>query len=117
VITVELINYDNPDSVGNPSNKYAFDFKNIEVLETLSSAKFENFSKEINIRVHMKMNRKQVLYSHNGIGLKFTYDDGCFEIISLTKIENNYYFFVGSYDPGRIVIASKDVYMPYATER
>ena len=117
VITVELINYDNPEAIGNPSEKYALDLKKIEVLETLSIAEFENFSKEINIRVHMKMNRKQFLYSHNGIGLKFTYEDNSFQIITLTEIDDNNYFFVGSYDEIGIEIASKDVNMPYASEK
>lgn len=119
VVTVDLINYDNPDARNNPSEIYAFDLEKIEVLEALDldSTEFEDFSKEMNIRVHMKMNRKQFLYSHDGKGLRIVYKDGSFQIITLTNINDKDYFFVGIYDVSGAVEASKDVEMVYATEK
>ncbi len=68
VTAVELISYNNPEVKNNPSEKYGLDLEKVEVLESLDldSAAFTDFSREINIRVHMKMNRKQFLFSHDG---------------------------------------------------
>lgn len=109
---LELINYNNPSARSNPSERAVFDVNSLEVLEEFDSDlldSIDNFGKEFNLRVHSPMTRKQVLFSHDGVGLRLIYDDYSFQILTLTEINDEYYFFVGLYNEDGTQIQSKDV--------
>lgn len=109
---IELINYNNPSARSNPSETKAFDANSIEVLEEFDAAwldSIDNFGGEFNLRVHSPMNRKQFLFSHDGVGLRFIYDDSSFQILTLTEINDEHYFFIALYNEDGTQLQSKDV--------
>ena len=111
-IKLELINYNNPSARTNPSERNVFDVNSLEVLEEFDSDSLDlidNFGKEFNLRVHSPTNRIQFLFSHDGVGLRLIYDDKTFQILTLTNINNEYYFYVGLYNEDGSQIKSKDI--------
>ncbi|MCL2817832.1 MAG: hypothetical protein FWD39_05555 [Clostridiales bacterium] len=98
VISIELINYNSPDAKSNPKEEYPFDLEKLEVLETLSSDSFEGFLAELSEIGGLAAKHKQVLNSPVGVGIKITYHDGSFAIITVTVVNEKEYVFRGEYD-------------------
>ena len=109
---LELIHYNNPNARSNPYERGVFDVNLLEVLEEFDSDlldSIDNFGKEFNLRVHSPMTHKQFLFSHDGVGLRLVYEDCSFQIITLTEINDEYYFFVGLYNEDGTQLQSKDM--------
>jgi len=104
VACIELIYYNNPDARNNPLVEYPLDLDRLEVLEDLISEKMENFLQELSKIGYVGGKPELLLASHDGIGVRITYEDGSFQITTLTEVNGEYCFFVGVYnDNGNVV--------------
>jgi len=118
VVGIELIYYDNPEARSNPSEAFPLDLDKIEILEALDSSMIEDFVDAFDIGTIGGMDRP-TLFSHDGIGVRFTHKDGSFEIITITTVYEDeqpfvkYYdrerFFMGLYDSVGNIIRTMDM--------
>ena len=106
---VELINYDNPDARENPKTKYPLDLDKLEVIEELDSEKIESFLDGLAYSFVLNGRPIKVLCSHDGIGVRITYEDDSFDIITLTTIEDKPIFFKGEYSADGVLVWSEDL--------
>jgi len=98
VTSVELIYYNNPTVKDNPLEIYPFDLEQLEILEALNIDKIDCFLIEIENIGGFSSKLKEKLKSPNGDGIKLTYDDNGFTLITVTVINDIKIIFVGDYD-------------------
>lgn len=95
---IELINYNSPDAQENPLEIYQFDLERLEILEILNIDKIDSFLADIEEIGGLSGKLKQVLKSPNGVGIRLTYQDNGFTIITVTNINGIDAIFSGHYD-------------------
>jgi hypothetical protein len=95
---IELINYNNPDAQNNPLEKYPFNVEYIEILEALSTDSVDGFLIELSEIGRLSSKGKNILNSPNGIGIRLTYHDNGFTLITVTVVNGEDSIFVGHYD-------------------
>jgi len=118
VVGVELIYYDNPEARTNPSVAVPLDLEKIEVLEVLDSSMIESFVDAFYLSTIEGPPDRATLFSHDGVGVRFIYEDDSFEIITLTTVELKTMtrttemerFFMGLYDSDGNVVRTQDMY-------
>jgi len=116
VISIELIYYDNPEARTNPSEAFPLDLDKIEILEVLDDSLIESFVDVFYVSVSGGQHNG-VLFSHDGIGVRFIHEDGSFEIVTLTTVEletmarvtEEKRFFMGLYYSDGNVISTDDM--------
>jgi len=108
VVSVELIYYDNPEARINPSEASPLDLAKVEVLEVLDTSMIDSFVEAFNIGTIGGLDRP-TLFSHDGIGVRFIHEDGSFEIITLTTVNERERFFMGLYESTGNVIRTRDM--------
>ena len=108
VIGVELIYYDNPEARSNPSEAFPLDLERLEVMEVLDPSMIESFVDAFDIHTIGGLDRSS-LSSHDGIGVRFVHEDGSFEIITLTTVDERKRFFMGLYDNAGNVIRTRNM--------
>lgn len=95
---IELIKYCDPDVKANPKGEYEFKDEILETIETLSGEERDRFVDEFYIYYRTPLVTPK-LHSPYGTGIKITYDNGDFQIITLTVLNDSYYIYNGFYNP------------------
>lgn len=100
VVSVELINYDNPDSKrinGLKEETKPFDFDKVEVLEVLAEEKIDDFLYALSDIEFFKMDysNKKCNDSANGVTIIVKYSSGDFLVLDSKEVRKN--FFVAEY--------------------
>ncbi|MCL2675018.1 MAG: hypothetical protein FWE84_00265 [Firmicutes bacterium] len=110
IISVELVNYDNVGARDNPLEKQLFDSGKLVILETLEIAEVESFIVKLcDIYEHAGGVYRQILYSHDGVGIKITYKDNSFTLLTLTVLDNRECMFAADYDSDESQTGSQSV--------
>jgi hypothetical protein len=111
VASVQLVYYDNSNARNNPLEWQPLNLDKLEILETLNTNEIESFVDKLSRiqGVHGGMYR-QKLFSHDGIGVRITYEDGSFTVITLTLMDgDNNAFFIAEYDKDYNQVESRSV--------
>lgn len=98
VSNIELINYNNPEAKNNPLKVFPFDLEKLEVLEILHSNNIDKFLTDIEKIGGISSKLEHVLKSPTGSGIRITYQDNGFTIITVTNIGDVDAIFTGHYD-------------------
>ena len=98
IISIELINYDNPVAQNNPLEESLFDLERLEILGTLSVDNIGGFLNKLSEIGGLTGRHKKVLNSPTGKGIRLIYQDGFFTLITVTVVEGKDCIFVGHYD-------------------
>jgi hypothetical protein len=115
--SVELIYYDNPNASLNPSEKSPLNIDMLKVVGVLDATKYADFLQELSdIGEHAGGLYRQELYSHDGTGVRITYIDGSFDLITLADISGKYHFFIAEYDNAGNQTKSKGWPIQYLAE-
>jgi hypothetical protein len=109
-ISIELINYHNLEAKDNPMGYYPLDLGKIEILETLDFSMFDGFLGGLRSIIEPIAGKyTQSVFFHDGIGVKITYKDESFAVITLKSIDGKDYFYEGDYDSSLNTIQAKDI--------
>ena len=82
VISIELINYNNPDAKtirGKPDIFMPFDFDKMEIIEVLPEAKHEDFLKQFSDYSYWYFDKH--LDSPKGLGIRLIHKNGNFDLV------------------------------------
>lgn len=97
VISIDLINYKNPETEGSPLEYYEFSKDKLEILETLEPLKMIDFIEEISQIGGISGKFKNQLSSPHGQGIRVVYNDDSFTLITVTIINGYECIFLGEY--------------------
>ena len=110
IINIELIYYDNPSARSNPLESYPLDLDKLGILEEINSSDIGSFLNKLSeIGEHAGGKYRQVLYSHDGVGIRITYEDTSFTLMTLTIVDGQDCMFVAEYDSDRKQVEYKSV--------
>jgi len=98
VVSIEMINYDDPNSINDFPDNTLFNSEKLTVLEILNSNDQINFLDELSAIGGLSSKLKQTISSPNGKGLLVSYGDGGFSLITVTNINEVDCIYVGLYD-------------------
>jgi hypothetical protein len=93
---IELITYDGQGE--GSSDHPVFDSEKLEVLDTLDADDIDAFLVELSEIGGFSSKRKQVMDSPNGKGIRLTYIDGGFTLITISTVDENESIFFGNFD-------------------
>lgn len=109
-ILIELVNYNDPSIIENPLANHPLDLTKIEVLEILSNDQIDEFTEELYYIEGLSGKPREVINSHNGIGIRITHNDNSFRLITVTSLAvandtGSNAVFIGDYDEnGNILV-------------
>jgi hypothetical protein len=95
VVNIELIYYDKNDN-DNELNNGEFVLENLEVIESLSDNDIDIFLEQLSEIGGITSRKKQVMDFPNGTGIRITYEDNGFTLITVNNNADT--IFVGDYD-------------------
>ncbi|MCF7924389.1 MAG: hypothetical protein K9L64_04680 [Candidatus Izimaplasma sp.] len=94
---IELIRY-NVSAENSSTEKHVFDSSNLEIIETLETKDIDQFLVELSEIGGLSSKLEEVLDFPCGKGIRITYIDRGFTIITVTGENDNESIFVGHYD-------------------
>lgn len=97
VTSIELIEYKNPMIEENPLKDFEFSSDKIEALETLEQENLIGFIEKISEIGGISSKLKNLLSSPHGKGIRITYNDDSFTLITVTNINGSECIFLGEY--------------------
>lgn len=92
IVLIEFIKYNNPLVIENPKGGYKFDSKLLTIYESLEEDLIETFMKELDgISDYFAPVYRTYINSHNGFGIRISYADKRFRILTVTEVNNSRY--------------------------
>jgi len=113
-VLIEFIKYNNYLVVENPKGGYIFDPDLLTVYEVLEEDLMNVFMKELDeISDYFAPVYRTYINSHNGFGLRISYEDNSFRILTVTEVNNSQFptmIYSATYNANKEIIKDYNAY-------